>query len=133
MQVERALVLWGAVALVRREPVAGMVTVELAQQLQAVGVEALDATGNLRPLGDILLELGQSMQGSVTETPYSSADGSSGMSCLPACRLLSIIRPMIDRLPAAICAATSRATSGWRSWSLSALAWLQSTMMFGGD
>ena len=32
------------------------------KQLRAAGVEAMDAANNLRPVGDILLELGQAMQ-----------------------------------------------------------------------
>jgi hypothetical protein len=39
----------------------------------------------------------------------------------------------MQRLPAASCAATSRATSTWRPWSLPLLAWLQSTISVHGS
>ena len=42
--------------------------------------------------------------------------------CAPATRLLSIITPMILRLPAAICAAMSWQTTACRRWSFLLLA-----------
>lgn len=61
----------------------------------------------------------QSMQASVTLTPFLSDDNPSlGISCLPPSRLDSIMTPTMLRSPAESCAPTSAATLGWLLWSL---------------
>src|SRR5882672_3577268 len=77
--------------------------------------------------------VGQSMQASVTDTPYLSCFRSAGIDWLPAFILLSSIKPTIDRLPSMIWWAQSLATSGCRLWSLLELAWLQSTTILAGS
>ncbi|MCY1248093.1 hypothetical protein D9M72_614850 [compost metagenome] len=73
----------------------------------------------------------QSMQASVTETPYLSWLRSFGIDWLPQPRWLSTIRPTMEVLPSRIWLATLSMTRGCRAGSLLELAWLQSTMMFG--
>src|SRR5690554_384163 len=71
----------------------------------------------------------QSIQASVTDTPYFRSARFSGMDWLPQFMLLSTIRLWIDWLPSRIWWVTSCITSGWMPGSLLELAWLQSTMM----
>jgi hypothetical protein len=76
--------------------------------------------------------VGQSIQASVTDTPYFSCDRSAGMDWLPQCRWLSSMRPTMERLPSTTWFAQFSATSGCKPGSLFELPWLQSTTMFSG-
>ncbi|MNI81249.1 hypothetical protein D3C73_1378450 [compost metagenome] len=71
----------------------------------------------------------QSMQASVTDTPYCRSSRFFGIDWAPQFRWLSTIKPMIDWLPSRIWLATFSMTSGCKAGSLLELAWLQSTMM----
>src|SRR5690606_22130576 len=73
----------------------------------------------------------QSIQASVTETPYFRSHRLGGILWLPAPILLSTIKPMIDWLPSRIWLATLSITRVCNSWFLLELAWLQSTIMLG--
>src|SRR5699024_7789120 len=71
----------------------------------------------------------QSMQPSVTDTPYSNWLKSSGIDWLPALIWDSTINPTIDLFPSKIWLVIFSITKGCREGSLLELAWLQSTIM----
>src|SRR5690606_29373657 len=73
----------------------------------------------------------QSIQASVTDTPYLRSHRFFGIDWLPQPRWLSTIRPTMEWLPSRIWLATFSITSGCKAGSLLELAWLQSTMILG--
>ena len=75
----------------------------------------------------------QSMQASVTDTPYCSCARFAGIGWLPACRWLSIIMPTIACDPSFIWCTQSIRTSGCSDGSLSEFACEQSTTMLAGS
>src|SRR5580698_5008617 len=88
--------------------------------VQTHSAEVRAATPSSAPcsLSNRFSVVGQSMQGSVIDIPYSSLLKSFGIDWLPAFKWLSSISPTMERLPSTICVTQFSATSGCRSASL---------------